>query len=196
MYYRDCDGDMNHHHSMHGNANDHNMMHGNMCHLMQQGMCPMNQMIGGGSNNMIPNNSPMNMVDMKKDDGCVAEKQLEMMYPESYYIIYPHVRHQCDMMEEKHGKGHCPCKEDIEKALDEICEKSEKELEYCEDKKDEDKEDDKRRRRYGRRRLLRDLAGVILINELIGRRDPFYGPIYGPAVYGPSVYGPGLGNWY
>jgi hypothetical protein len=139
----------------------------------------------------MPMNMPMtqdNMMNMNK--GAVEERQIEMLYPHSYYIIYPHVRAHCDKLEQKHGKMYCPSKEEFEKILEDICDKVEKELEDDEDKKDKDKDDcreeeRRRRRRYNRRRLLGDLAGVILIGELLGRRQPYYGPGY---------YGPGY--WY
>jgi hypothetical protein len=42
---------------------------------------------------------------------------------------------------------------------------------------------------YGRRGYLNDLLGVMLINELVGRRRPFYPP-YGPYPHYPGYYGP------
>lgn len=164
MYYRDCKK----------STSDKPM-----CPIMQKGQCPMDNM---HNKPMMPNyNQPAyqmpNMPVMVE-----GEKQIEMLYPQSYYIIYPHVRYHCDMLERKHGKNYCPTKEEMEDILEDIFKKVEKELDKeDEDKKDKDHcrgEERKRKRPYDGRRLLNDLIGVILIGELLDRRRPFYGQGY------------------
>jgi len=150
-----------------------------MCPVMKKGQCPMDNMY---KNPMMqsykgPAYQMPNMPTIAQ-----SERQIEMLYPHSYYIIYPHVRYHCDMLERKYGKNYCPTKEELEDILEDICKKVEKEL----DKDDDDKKDKdhcrgderKRRRPYDRRRLLNDLVGIILIGELLDRRRSYYGPGY------------------
>ncbi|NLZ49288.1 MAG: hypothetical protein GX895_11030 [Clostridiales bacterium] len=148
-----------------------------MCPVKQKGQCPMDKIY---SNPMMANyNIPAyQMANMPLT--VQNERQIEMLYPRSYYIIYPHVRYQCDMLERKYGKNYCPTKEEMEDILEDIYIKVEKELDKDDDdKKDKDHcrgEDRKRRRPYDRRRLLNDLIGIILIGELLDRRRTYYGP--------------------
>lgn len=157
-----------------------------MCPVMEKGQCPMDKIhkypmmanCGYGSYQM-PN---MPMMGKEVNKNLIDERQIEMMYPHSYYVIYPHVRYKCDLLERKYGKNYCPTKEEMKDIVEDICKKVEKELERdVDDKKDKDQcraEDRRRRRRYDRRRLLNDLVGVILIGELLNRRGPYYGPGY------------------
>ncbi|MDP4089428.1 MAG: hypothetical protein Q8930_09200 [Bacillota bacterium] len=192
MYYRNCG-------SYVGTSPIGPMMQGNICPTWQSGMCPMaqghhNQMMQNQNMPMMQNqnmpmmqnqNMPMGMennMGMKMEDNA-PEKQIEMLYPEIYFIILPHVKHHCDKIEEKHGKMHCPHKEEMKEIVEDICKKVEKDLGE-EDKKDECRDEDRRPRPYGRGRLLGDLVGILFLNELIGRRPPFYG------------YGYNYGYWY
>lgn len=150
-----------------------------MCPVKQKGQCPMDNMCYNPmmSNYKMPAYQMSNMPMMVKD-----ERQIEMLYPQSYYIIYPHVRYHCDMLERKYGKNYCPTKEEMKDMVEDISKKVQKELDKDEDdKKDKDhcKGDDKKRKRtYDRRRLLNDLIGIILIGELLDRRRPYYGTGY------------------
>ncbi len=168
MYYRSCGGNMQ------GNA----MAQGNQWPMMQNGMCPMMQ---NQYNQMMQNyNMPMeNNMAMKMEDNSANQKQLEMLYPEIYFVIFPHVKHHCDKMEEKHGKTHCPSKEDLKEMIEDVCKEIEKVMDKGEKSNNQCREDERRPRPYGNGRLLRDLVGIMFINELIGRRPPYYGSGYG-----------------
>lgn len=99
----------------------------------------------------------------------MEEEQLKMMYPTIYILIAPMIKQQVDMMEAEHGKMYCPKQEHVEEMCDRIYKNIEKDLdEKC--GHDEDDKDDMRIRRYGRRHAVRDLAGILLLNELIRRR--------------------------
>lgn len=125
---------------------------------------------------------------------------MEMHYPELYYRVYPKVR-QCVS---KYYPSYMPIyempeNEELESMVDEVYEEMIKECPEIDN-------DPKERRRgssrktssqqrpfYGRRRLFRDLAGILLLRELLRRRYPrYYRPGYG---YGPGYgyYGPGYG---
>jgi hypothetical protein len=84
-------------------------------------------------------------------------------------------------MEMHHGHDHMPSREELDEMVEDIYRDSRPDLKGIMD--DEEDEDDMRQR-YGRRRLLRDLLGVLLVRELIGRRPrhgygynnwPYYG---------------------
>ncbi|TDT51961.1 hypothetical protein [Fonticella tunisiensis] len=133
----------------------------------------------------------MDMENME-DEG---EQRLEMMYPETYYIIRPAVVNRCDIMETKHGEMHIPDREEMDEMIEEICDEVEEEVEK---EIKSSKDNMSRQFGYGRRRLLRDLVGVSLIGELLGRRRrrrrrrPFPHPPYGgyPPYYGPYPWYP------
>lgn len=129
------------------------------------------------------------------------DKRLEMMYPKVYFKAMPMIKHHCDMMEAKHGMMYCPTKEEMDKVKDDIYEKLDKEMddddehehhhehhhdEDCECKRDNDAVQndadvygDRRRPRYGRGNAIKDLLGILLINELLGRRRGYNNPYYG-----------------
>lgn len=116
-------------------------------------------------------------------------------YPELYYRLYPKVEDCMDRYMGRYEVDPNMTNEEIQELIDEIYEKM---IEECPEI-DEDPEerrslglhevDGMQRPFYGRRRLLRDIIGIILIGELFRRRRrPYYGyPGYG---YGPG-YGPG-----
>jgi hypothetical protein len=104
---------------------------------------------------------PIMEVDME-------EENLKMMYPKIYVKIMPLVKHHCDKHEEVHGTMHCPGHEHIEDMSDKIYKRVESELD--DELGEDDDDDDMRQRRYGRRRAIKDFIGVLLLNELIGRR--------------------------
>lgn len=169
-------------------------------------------------NPQITNNAIMNsqmtspqmmsndMMYMPEGNNMMKQMQMEelkMMYPKSYYLIMPHIKQHCDMMENKHGYMYCPTKREIEEIKDEIYKCIDKELDEC---KDEDESDEKhhderyeyeeeqlRQRGYGRRQAVRDLIGVALIGELLGRGPFVPYPFYPPYYPFPPAYGYG---WY
>lgn len=147
------------------------------------------------SNDMQQNFMPDTMMEVEDTD-------LKMMYPKAYFKLIPMVQVHCDKLEGKYGMFFCPSKEEFEEIIEDICEKFEKDIEDEDDekdkkgKKDKCREDDfeqgndsrrprpRPRPRYGRGQVLRDLIGVVLLDELIGRRRrrrPYfgYGPNYG-----------------
>lgn len=111
---------------------------------------------------MMPGQQMMPQMDME-------EEQLRMMYPKIYIILAPIIKQHCDAMEAEHGKMYCPRQEHVE----DMCSKIYKNIEMDIDEKlgqDEGDPDELRIRRYGRRRAVRDLVGILLLNELIRRR--------------------------
>jgi hypothetical protein len=116
---------------------------------------------------------PMMMEPMMQEPMMdMEEENLKMMYPKIYVKLMPMVKHHCDKHEEMHGTTHCPKHEHIEDMCDKIYKKVESELddECGDDNDDDDNDNDTRQRRYGRRRAIKDFIGVLLLNELIGRR--------------------------
>jgi hypothetical protein len=105
----------------------------------------------------------------------MEEEEMKMMYPRIYHMIMPMIHHHCDRMEEMHGKMHCPKHEEFEDMCEKITKSLEEELDdQCgedDDKHDHDDDHEHHRiRRYGRRNAVRDIVGILLLNELIGRR--------------------------
>ena len=169
------------------------------------------QMMNPNINSMTSNE---NMTNPYSNMMVMEDKDLEMLYPKLYFNVIPIVKYHCDKIVMMYGTMYCPRKDEMEKILDDICEKLEKDIDKEEDevsnknklinnsnnenddennkckkhKKDKCREDfleenSRRRRRYDSRRLLRDFVGVVLVNELIGRRRPYYNPYYGPYGY-------------
>lgn len=133
----------------------------------------------------------MNMPTQYAPMVTMPQQELEAMYPKIYFIIYPCVCRQCDMA----GTMAAPTKEQLETMTENIVNEVEPNVaaQLAEDEKEG------RQLFFGTgRRFLRDLAGILLIRELI-RRRPFYGYSY-PGIYGyPGVYGyPGTYGypWY
>jgi hypothetical protein len=119
----------------------------------------------------------------------MPEQQLTAMYPKCYNIIYPQIMRQCDIIDASNGPMNVPTNEQMERAVDDIVNKVEKDVDAV--LMNEYQSAENRQLGYGGRRILRDLAGILLIRELIQRRrrPPYYGyPGYG--------YGPGLGIGY
>jgi hypothetical protein len=113
--------------------------------------CMMNQM----------NEKPMMEIDME-------DEELKMMYPKIYVKLMPMIMQHCDKHEEMYGKEHCPKHEHIMDMCDKVYKKVEVELDG--ELGEEDDDEDMRVRRYGRRRAIRDLIGILFLNELRRRR--------------------------
>ena len=134
---------------------------------------------------MQPNYPVMPMQQMYYPMMAMPEDQLENMYPKTYKIINPVVQNYCDKMEMKNGVMSTPSKEQ----LDEICENICKDVEADVDKVMEAEiKDEKRQLGFGGRFILRDLATILLLRELIRRRRTFGYPGYGFPGYG-GFYG-------
>jgi len=126
--------------------------------------------------NMPMMNMPMMNMPMEMQDCVDNEGDLIKMYPKIYIKMYPMVKHHCDMMEGKHGKGHCPSKEHMDRMCKEICDKCEEHHrgDEIEDFDENEDNDTRQRRLYGRRRGIQDLARILIIGSLIGRRRRFH----------------------
>jgi len=124
----------------------------------------------GSCNAMM--NMPMMNMPMNMQTGVDNDDDLKKMYPKIYIKIYPMVKHHCDMIEAKHGKGHCPSKDDMDRMCKDICDKCAGHHRGDEiDDYDVNEDNDTRQRRlYGRRRGIYDLARVLIVGSLIGRR--------------------------
>lgn len=128
----------------------------------------------------------------------MTEQQLEEMYPRIYFIIYPAVCYQCDMMDAEHGDMYVPHKEEFDEMVEDIHTQVSDDME---ENKNQGVEIKQWRRDSGE---LRDLISIIFLRELLQRRrrrprryDDDYrrGPDYGR---GPG-YGRGYGDygyWY
>lgn len=115
------------------------------------------------------------MMPMMEDEN---DEELERMYPKTYYMIMPVVNHHCDMMFMKHGMHHRPSREEVEEMVESIYKDMRDDFN---DMEDDESSDDEMRQYRPRRRFLRDLIGVLFINELLNRRRrrrPYY-PGYG-----------------
>ncbi len=109
--------------------------------------------------------------------------KLENMYPEIYYRLYPKIRQRCIMMDVPGQQDMYPnpSRAAVERMTDDIY----RELIYEMGMPEEDDCTDDRQfvpygvsgyqgYGFGGRRFLRDLVGVLLIRELLGRRGFYY----------------------
>ncbi|MGF7059371.1 hypothetical protein [Brassicibacter mesophilus] len=117
-------------------------------------------------------------------------------YPELYYRLYPKVEDCVDRYMGDYRVDPNMTDEEMQEMIDEIYERM---IEECPEIDQDSEErrslylheaDTQQRPFYGRRRLLRDIIGIILLRELLRRRRrPYYGyPGYGYPGHG---YGPG-----
>lgn len=94
------------------------------------------------------------------------DEDLKCLYPKIYFKTYPLIQNYCNILEKEKGKDYCPCQKEMDYACKEIYEKIKPQLD------NENNIDDHCRQphRYRRRHAVRDLIGIILINELLDRR--------------------------
>ena len=155
--------------------------------MQPMGMQPMNmQPMGMQPMNMQPTGmQPMGMQNQYNPMVTMPEQELENMYPNVYNIVNPVVENHCYQMDMKYGAMYCPTKEQVEAETEQIVKEVEHDVQAAVDK---DTAAAERQLGFGGRRLLRDLAGILLIRSLIGRRRPYcYFPGY---FYGsPFFYG-------
>lgn len=100
--------------------------------------------------------------------------ELERLYPQSYYIIYPEVVRQCNRLDQVYGPMYMPNREQLEPVVDEIYNNVENQLNV--DTRDYDSAQYGYRRR--RRGFLGDLIWFVLLGELFGRRRRRRYPYY------------------
>lgn len=125
----------------------------------------------------------------------MPQEELEAMYPRSYHLIYPLIRHHCDMHAGQFGPMHTPTRRQLDDMIDNIYNQVSPSMEENEDMENSlppnanDHSMDNKGRQiggfgFGRRRpFLRDLISVLLLRDLIGRRRrPYYGGY--PGYYG------------
>lgn len=108
---------------------------------------------------------PMQPVQLEEE---MPEYQLEMMYPQSYYIIYPEVIRQSDTFDNSFGAMRMPTNEEIERMVDNITVKVEVEVEAA--VKSGMREEETRLIGFGGRGLTRDLIRILLLREFFQRR--------------------------
>ncbi len=155
----------------------------------------------------------MSMPQQYSPMATMPDEELENMYPQTYHIVQPMVENECNNMVSNYGDMYCPNKAHLESMIDNIYKNVEANVEanieananveanvkdnvkeISKEKgaeKEKEKEIEKEKNRqfgFGGRRVLRDLAGILLIRELLRRRRPFFGH--------PGFYGGGFGGGF
>lgn len=125
---------------------------------------------------------PMPIQPMYYPMVTMPEEQLEKMYPKTYQIVNPVVQSYCDKMDVMSN----PTKEQLNEMCEKICKEVEADVEKA---IAAENKDEKRQLGFGGRAILRDLAGILLLRELIRRRRVFGYPGYGFPSYGYPGYG-------
>lgn len=98
-------------------------------------------------------------------------QDIEAMYPETYHIVYPCVRKECDLLEMQYGPMQAPSQAKMREMVDKIYARVEADVEATV-KGDRDSKED-RQLGLGGRRVLRDLIAILLLREILRRRRPF-----------------------
>lgn len=101
-------------------------------------------------------------------ESMMPEYQLENMYPNVYFIIYPEVARHCDDFDRDCCGMRLPTREEIERMVDNITMKVQPEVEAS--MEPGMREDETRQLGFAGRGLLRNLAGILLLRELFDRR--------------------------
>ncbi len=161
--------------------------------MQPMGMQPMGmQPMGMQPMNMQPTGmQPMGMHNQYNPMVTMPEQELENMYPNVYNIVNPVVESHCDQMDMKYGAMYCPTKEQVEAETEQIVKEVENNV-LAAIEKDGATAERQLGFGFGGRRLLRDLAGILLIRSLIGRRRPygyFPGYFYGSPFFYGGYYG-------
>lgn len=106
---------------------------------------------------------------------------LEQMYPDIYNVVYPRVKYMCSVWDVPGNQSMYPypSREAVERMTEEIYKSTCEEIGYYENQEGHMYYGDSARQfgygGYGRpRRFLRNLTGILLIRELLGRRGRFY----------------------
>jgi hypothetical protein len=118
----------------------------------------------------------------------MPDSQLESMYPDMYYRMYPEVVRECDRMEMVYGEEYMPGREELDKMMDNIFVKLNVDIDISTGSL-QASADSIETQVYGGRGILRDLAGILLIRELLGRRRR-------RRPYFPYGYGYDFGRFY
>jgi hypothetical protein len=99
-------------------------------------------------------------------------QDIEAMYPQTYHIVYPCIRQECDMMEMQFGSMYTPGHEKMKEIVDKIYARVEADVEIT--LRDQKDSKENRQLGFGGRRLLRDLISILFLREIL-RRRPFFG---------------------
>ncbi len=135
---------------------------------------------------------PENMMNMPGKYNPMADmtkEKIETMYPRIYFIINPVIVSQCDAFTGMAPLDENLSKEQMDRMVDNVYRMVEGQVnaEYG----NMEEMDNRQPFGFGRRRFLRDVIGILLIRELIGRRRrPGYGY---PGFGGYPGYGYGGG---
>jgi hypothetical protein len=112
---------------------------------------------------------------------------LEAMYPQVYYKVYPYIKNYCDMIGLKHGMMVSPTKGQLDMMADNIY----SQVQPMVDMSEAEMKDMENTRPInfgfggiGGGRFLRDIITILLIQELLNRRP--YG--YGGMGFYPGYY--------
>mgnify|MGYP000277495959 CR=1 FL=1 len=127
----------------------------------------------------MPYTQMMNMPDYCYPMVAIPQQELEGMYPKTYSVIMPVIERNCDMMDMKYGMMYSPTREEIEAMADNIVKDVSPDVDMVISQAQREEE---RQLGLGGRRILRDLALILLIRELIRRRNSYgggYGGYYG-----------------
>jgi len=125
----------------------------------------------------------------------------DVQYPELYYRLYPKVAECVENHMGNMPMDSMPTDAEREQMIDEVYRRMITECPEITEDPDERRDvythniSVQQRPFYGRRRLLRDITGILILRELLRRRRPGYGyPGYGTPGYGYPGYGtPGYG---
>jgi hypothetical protein len=102
------------------------------------------------------------------------EQQPEMMYPKTYFIIYPVIVKHCDMYDKMYGINNMPTMVQLKQMMDNIYVEVEVEVEKSISMESRESED--RQFGFGGQPILRDLIGILTLREFFHRRrrPPFH----------------------
>lgn len=101
-------------------------------------------------------------------ESMMPEYQLENMYPNVYFIIYPEVARHCDDFDRDCCCMRLPSREEVERMVDNIAMKVQPEVEASLEQGM--REDEPRQFGFAGRGLFRNLIGILLLRELFDRR--------------------------
>lgn len=113
----------------------------------------------------------------------LRDSNIYRMYPEIYHRLYPKIHDCVSRYVKEKGDNWEPSQRELEDMIDEVYRKMMRECPEIDQDLDERKYgmasnvDVMQRPFYGRRRLFRDLIGIIILGSLLDmrRRRPFYG---------------------
>ena len=111
---------------------------------------------------------PMMNMPMYKNQVSACDEDLKDTYPKIYIMMYPMVKYHCDMMESRYGAMYCPGKSEMDNLCKDVCDNCEGH--YRDDYDVSDDDDMRQRRRQDRRGGFEDLARILFIRDLLGRR--------------------------